>query len=334
MDQAKVNQAHQLIKESKFIVITAHKSPDGDSVGSSTAMLNYLKELGKDAVICFPDPYPYFLDWMEGTDQLINCEDHKSEVEAAFAKADLVFCLDYNSISRVGDMQSVLAKCNAPKVMIDHHENPDMEFCDIVLSYPKVCSTAQLIFQFIETGGNKQLMNSAIGNSIYCGIMTDTGSFRFPSTTSETHRIIADLMDAGVQNSFVHESVFDTNSIDRLKLRSHILLNNLKLIQNGKVAIVSVSNKELEDLNYTKGDTEGLVNQALSINGVQMAVFFKEQDGLVKISFRSKGDLFVNEFASAYFSGGGHKYASGGKYVGKLKDAIESFVTLVGNIVS
>lgn len=334
MDQEKVKHAHELIEKANFIVITAHKSPDGDSVGSSTAMLNYLKQLGKDAVICFPDPYPFFLDWMEGTNQLINCEENKSEVEEAFNKTDLVFCLDYNSISRVGEMQNMLANCSAPKVMIDHHENPDTEFCDIMLSYPKACSTAQLIFNFIDEAGNKYLINEAIGNSIYCGIMTDTGSFRFPSTTSETHRIIGDLMDAGVKNNYVHESVFDTNTMDRLKLRSHILLNNLDLVQNGKVAIVSVSNKELSELNYTKGDTEGLVNQALSINGVQMAVFFKEQDGLVKISFRSKGDLYVNEFASAHFSGGGHKYASGGKYVGKLKDAINNFVTLVPKIVS
>jgi phosphoesterase RecJ-like protein len=334
MDKTLIKEAHELIDQANFIVVTAHKSPDGDSVGSSTAMLNYLKAIGKDAVICFPDAIPFFLNWMTGTDSILRVDSQRDEVQAAFDKADLVFCLDYNSITRIGDVQGIMSGCDAKKVMIDHHENPDMDFCDVTISYPKACSTAELVYQFIDGAGNKNVITSDIGNSLYCGIMTDTGSFRYPSTSSTTHRIIADLMDCGVKNSFVHEQVFDTNTMDRLKLRSHIMMNSLQLIEDDQIAMISVSQFELTDLNYTKGDTEGLVNQALSINGVRMAIFFKEQDGLIKISFRSKGDLYVNEFASAYFHGGGHKYASGGKFVGKLSEGIDRFVTLANKLVS
>ena len=311
-----------LINDPKCVIV-AHKSPDGDSIGSSLGLFQYLKKKGFKVDICHPDPAPHFLDWLTDISSIYNGEDNLSEVTERLNDADLIFCLDFNDTSRVGKLSDVLRNAKGKKVMIDHHLNPSDEF-DLTFSDTSACSTAQLIVELISAMGDEPLLDEKIGTPLYCGIMTDTGSFRFSSVTAETHEIIAKLIKVGVKSYKIHESVFDTNTLDRLKLRGYIINEKLELFHNGKTAIMSLSKKDLDQFNYQKGDTEGLVNVGLSIVGVTRSIFLKESDGIIKISFRSKGkDNPVNILAQENFSGGGHANAAGGKWEGTMQDAID-----------
>lgn len=317
------------IKEAKNIVITSHKSPDGDSIGSSLALYHFIQSLGKSSVVCHPDKAPNFLLWVEGALDIVSNEEQQDEVIQKMRDADLIFCLDYNSADRVGkDMQTLLEQASAKKIMIDHHMHP-ADFCEIIVSETSVCSTSQLIFELIDQSGNSELLNESIGVPIYLGIMTDTGSFRFPSVQARTHEILAALIRTGIKHFEIHEKVYDTNTVDRLQLRGYALSEKLELIENYPVALISVTEEELNRFHYQKGDTEGLVNVALSVDSIKVAAFFAEKDGAVKISFRSKGDYFVNELANDHFEGGGHKYAAGGISFDSLENTINKFKSLI-----
>ncbi|MFK8039018.1 MAG: bifunctional oligoribonuclease/PAP phosphatase NrnA [Crocinitomicaceae bacterium] len=313
----------------KKIVITSHKSPDGDSIGSSIALMHFLIKIGQTPTICHPDKMPDFYEWLEGSETILNYDNDSEQIEDLMNKADIIFCLDYNHSSRIGDMQTALEYSNAKKVMIDHHQNPDSSFFDILFSFPAISSTCELIYEFILEFGDEKIINPEIGEAIYCGIMTDTGSFRFPSTTSRTHSIIAKLIDFGVKNHSIHEQVYDVNTISKIKLNGFAMSEKLVVLDNLNVAYISLSKSELKAYNSGKGDTEGLVNKALSIKGIKMAIFLKEDSHYIKMSFRSKGDTYVNELASDYFEGGGHKYAAGGKSDDNMEKTIEKLVTLL-----
>ena len=314
-----------LIEKADNIVITSHRSPDGDSIGSSMGLYFFLENLGKKAILCHPDPCPDFIEWAKNGVQIHDFENEPEFVQEKMNNADLIFCLDYNGASRLGrDMEPVLVAAKGKKVMIDHHLNPD-DFVDVAVSQPNVCSTSQLIYELIESSGNIDLLDAKVGTPIYLGIMTDTGSFRYSSLSARTHEILAVLLKKGVKHSEIHEATFDNNRIDKVKLRAHIIAERLEIIPAWKVAIVSVTEKVLERFNFIKGDTEGLVNVALSLEGVEAAVFFREDKDMVKISFRSKGDLAVNTIANDYFNGGGHKNAAGGASFTSLEEAISKF---------
>ncbi|PKR80090.1 phosphoesterase [Brumimicrobium salinarum] len=320
--ESKLTQVQNLFLEKKNFVITAHKSPDGDSIGSSVALYHYLKKKKINVTICHPDPHPYFLDWMKGTETIINYEQTPDAVKAKLEEADVIFCLDFNTLNRIGGMSKVVENSKAEKIMIDHHLHPSDEF-DINFSDPASCSTAQLIADFILCMNDEQLLDENIGEAIYTGIMTDTGSFRFSSVTSHTHEVIALLMKYGVKPYKIHEAVFDTNTLDKLRLRSYAINEKLEIIPDSQTAIISLTQAELKKYNYVKGDTEGLVNVGLSINGIKRSIFLKE-DGIIKISFRSKGENNpVNVMAATHFEGGGHANASGGKWNGTLAEAIQ-----------
>ena len=323
------NRIVELIQNAQNIVITSHRSPDGDSIGSSLGLYRFIQALGKTAEICHPDPCPSFVDWAKGDAVIIDFEENEAEVTSKMTAADLIFCLDYNGANRLGhEMGDILTSCKGTKVMIDHHLNPD-DFVDVSVSEPSVCSTAQLIYELIDASGNIKLMNATIGAPIYLGIMTDTGSFRFSSVTARTHEIIAGLINAGVNHTAVHQDTFDNNRLDKLKLRGHIIAERLEIIPEYKVAVISVTENILESFNFIKGDTEGLVNLALSIEGVEMAAFFTEKGDDVKMSFRSKGELVVNVIANENFDGGGHKYAAGGINHDTLDNTIAKFKSLL-----
>ena len=319
----------ELIKAAKNIVITSHRSPDGDSIGSSLGLYRFIQALGQSASICHPDPCPSFIEWVKDDAVIIDFEESKTEVVEIMQAADLIFCLDYNGANRLGHaMGEVLTACKGTKVMIDHHLNPD-DFVDVSVSEPSVCSTAQLVYELVNDSGNSDLMTAAIGTPIYLGIMTDTGSFRFSSVSSRTHEIIAKLIDAGVDHTAIHQDTFDNNRLDKLKLRGHIIAERLEILAEYKVAIISVTEDILESFNYIKGDTEGLVNLALSIEGVEVAAFFTEKGEDVKMSFRSKGELAVNVIANENFDGGGHKYAAGGINHDTVENTIAKFKSLL-----
>lgn len=315
------------------IVIVSHKSPDGDSIGSSLAMYHLLRKWKQDVVVVHPDVAPEFLSWLPGADTIVSFEYEADKATELLSTADVICCLDFNEPGRVGkDMQPALEQSPAVKVMIDHHLYPS-DFCAYSISEPEVCSTAQLVFEWLETTDQLSLLDETIGTCLYLGLMTDTGSFRFPSVTARTHHIVAALLDTGVVHNLIHERVFDTNTIDRIRLRGFALSEKLVCLEGIPVAYISLSQEELERFHYKKGDTEGLVNQILGIQGIQMAALFTEKDGLIKISFRSKGNYEVNELASTYFEGGGHKYAAGGASSVSLNETTAKFVTIVHEFI-
>ncbi len=329
----KLNELKSLLNKPKNIVITAHKSADGDSVGSSLALFHFLKKLNHHVTICHPDKAPNFYHWLTGSEEILTLEENTAGIIEKFKKADIIFSLDYNHPSRIGELQPLFIESSAVKIMVDHHQNPAKEFFDLNFSYPTISSTCEIVYELIVNLKDITYVDVPTGEAVYCGIMTDTGSFRFPSTSARTHRIIAELLELGVVNHKVHEAVFDTNNIEKIKLNGFALSEKLTVLEKYPVAYISLSKLEQTKFKAKKGDTEGLVNKALSIQGVKMAVFFKEDNEYVKISFRSKGDTYVNKLASENFEGGGHIYAAGGKFDGTLDEAIEKFVTLIPQYV-
>lgn len=325
-----IQHLKKLIGGAESICITAHKSPDGDAVGSSLALWWYLKAIGKEASVVLPDGYAEFLGFLPGADEIVIYDQQKEEATKSITGADLIFCLDYNQLNRTGAMQDILAqqKGSKPFVLIDHHQDP-ADFPDVLISDTASCSTAQLIYRVIDALGDRDKIDSNAAKGMYCGIMTDSGSFRFPAVTPETHEITADLLRKGADHAAVHRAVYDTNLLDRLRLVGYALSEKLVVMEEHHAAYISLSAEELEKFNYRPGDTEGLVNQALSIKGVNFAAFIREGNNQIKLSLRSQGQFRVNEIAAKYFNGGGHHNAAGGAMSARLDDVIDKFIDVV-----
>ena len=299
------------IQAATHIVITAHKSADGDSIGSSLGLLHFIEKLGKQAVVCHPDKAPDFLYWLD-TSSIILMDENPEEVTVQMKKADLIFCLDYNATNRVGpDMQALLEAATAKKIMIDHHLNPE-NFPTLTISETTASSTAQLIIDLIEQSGHIALLDKKIGTPLYVGILTDTGSFRFSSVKPHTHEVLAKLLAAGVEHHLIHENLNDTNTESRLRLQGYAMSEKLEILYDHHVAIISLTKEELTKYNYKKGDTDSLANTILSIKGMKAAIVFSERDGIMKISFRSKGAENPVNVLAGHFDGGGHANAAGG----------------------
>ena len=309
------------IDKSQKALITTHKSPDGDAIGSVVSWYFFLKNLGKEAHVVIPDrPADFLLPFLKDVDYSIYDQGFHQNV----ADFDTLYCLDYNGAGRVGkDMESFVLDFPATKVMIDHHPHPQ-DFCQITISRPEVCSTAQLIFECIEEMGYIQQLDVAVGKGIYLGMLTDTGSFRFPSVKAKTHEVLAYLLKIGVNHVDIHEAIYDVNTVSRLQLRGYAIAEKLELFPGLPIGLISLTLDELHRFHYQKGDTEGLVNVILSI-----AAFFVEHEDGIKISFRSKGKYFVNEFSAKHFMGGGHQYAAGGFSNEPLSVTIDRFRSLV-----
>ena len=317
------------INAASNIVITAHKSADGDSIGSSLGLLYFIEKLGKKAVVCHPDKAPDFLHWLD-TSAVLLMEENEEEVIEQMQKADLIFCLDYNATNRLGpEMQVLLEEATCKKIMIDHHLNPE-EFSTITLSETSASSTSQLIVDLIEKSGNLELLDEKIGIPLYVGILTDTGGFRFNSVKPRTHEVLAKILAAGVQHHLIHEKLSDNNTESRLRLQGFAMSEKLEILYEQNVGIISLSKEELAKYNYKKGDTDSLANTVLSIKGMKAAIVFTERDGIIKISFRSKGsENPVNILAKEHFNGGGHANASGGMSDLTIKETLEKLKGLI-----
>ena len=311
------------------IVITAHKSADGDSIGSSLGLLYFIEKLGKKAVVCHPDKAPDFLYWLD-TSAIILMEENPEEVTAQMQNADLIFCLDYNATNRVGpEMQELLEAATCKKIMIDHHLNPE-EFPAITVSETTASSTSQLIVDLIEESGHLELLDEKIGTPLYLGILTDTGSFRFNSVKPRTHEVLGKILAAGVEHHLIHEKLSDNNTETRLRLQGYAMSEKLEILYDYNVAIISLSKEELAKYHYKKGDTDSLANLVLSIKGMKAAIVFTERDGIMKISFRSKGaENPVNMLAKEHFNGGGHANASGGMSDLTVDETLEKLKGLI-----
>jgi len=331
MEQQYIKKTNELLQNAKNLVITCHKNPDGDAIGSNLALYNYFINKGFNVKVIVPNDFPDFLKWLPNSETILIYDENKEEADSFINNADIIFSLDYNSLHRTGAMQEILKKASANFIMIDHHQQPE-DFAVVTYSDTSICSTCQMVYHFIDSLGDLKELNKEIGECIYTGIMTDTGSFRFRSTTSTTHRVIAQLIDLGVDNAQVHQNVYDNNSYSRLQLLGKAL-NNLKTIPELNTAYISLSSEDLKRFNAQKGDTEGVVNYALSLKGVKIAALFKEDidQGIVKMSFRSKGDFSVNELARTHFNGGGHINAAGGISTDSFNDTIEKFISILPN---
>ncbi|MGB0887093.1 MAG: DHH family phosphoesterase [Vicingaceae bacterium] len=316
-----MEEIKKVLAKANKIVITTHKSPDGDAIGSSLALYHFLKKEGKEVAVIIPDPFPTFLNWMEGADSILYYDSQKEVADKLIANTDVIFSLDYNSLTRILDLRNPIEQSNATKIVIDHHQDPQ-EFADHYFVDTTSCSTCQLIYEFIEGLDLIKHIDKAIGECIYCGIMTDTGSFRFPSTTSKTHNIIAHLIDLGVENSKIHQEVYDNSSEHRLRLLGYALTEKMVVLSEHQAAYISLSQEELKRFSFKKGDTEGLVNYALSINGIRFAALITEKEDMISLSLRSKDDFYVNKIANEHFNGGGHIYAAGGMLETTLKEAV------------
>jgi phosphoesterase RecJ-like protein len=317
------------IQAASHIVITAHKSADGDSIGSSLGLLYFIEKLGKKAIVCHPDKAPDYLYWLDTT-AIILMEENPEEVTAQMKKADLIFCLDYNATNRVGpDMQALLEEATGKKIMIDHHLNPE-DFPTLSISETTASSTAQLIVDLIEESGHIELLNEKIGTPLYLGILTVTCSFKFNSVKPRTHEILAKILAAGVKHHLVHDKLNDTNTESRLRLQGYAMSEKLEILYDYHVAIISLSKEELAKYNFKKGDTDSLANLLLSIKGMKVAIVFTERDGIMKISFRSKGaENPVNVLAAEHFDGGGHANAAGGMSDLTVGETLEKLKELI-----
>jgi phosphoesterase RecJ-like protein len=334
MIKNQLKQLKQWLDKPATVVIIPHKNPDGDAMGSCLAWQGMLNQLGHSTSVIAPNDYPTFLHWLPGHDSVLIYENDQELANKLIAGANIVFTLDFNTLKRIDQMGARVAESAAKKVMIDHHQEPD-DYADIMFSNPAIGSTCEFVFQIIDAMGLAKHINQDIASCLYTGIVTDTGSFRFPSVTSATHRAVATLIDAGANHSEIHEKIKDNARPDRLKLLG-IALKNMVFISKYKTAYITISQDELDACNYQKGDTEGFVNYGLSVAGIEMAVLMTEskKEEMIKISFRSKGDLAVNLFAKTYFEGGGHINAAGGKSDKTLRETEAYFLKSLAAFLS
>lgn len=327
-DSKDIAQVQHELSTPRKIAIVTHYKPDGDALGSSLALYDFLKIKGHDVVVVSPSDYPDFLKWMPGNDTIVNFEFSPAKAQELLNDAELIFMLDFNDERRVEKMEDVLRATKAFKIMIDHHLHPT-DFCDVTFSFAAASSTCELIYRFAKAIDAKFNPSLPFAESIYTGIMTDTGSFRFSSTTGDVHNIIADLLNAGVIPNKIHEAIYDNFSANRTHFLGFCLKDKLVVLEELNVAYIVVSKKELYQYKHQTGDTEGIVNYALGIKGMRMAAFFCEHENIIKISFRSKDDFSVRELAAEHFSGGGHQNAAGGKSLISLDETIAKFLALL-----
>jgi phosphoesterase RecJ-like protein len=317
------------LKQPRKVVITMHQKPDPDAMGSSLGLYLFLKQLGHDVTVISPTNWADFMNWMPGASKVLNYEIQTDACNEVIANADWFFCLDFNTLSRTRKMAEQLKKTHCIKLLIDHHQMPETEAFDYGVSDTSKSSTCEMLYDFICDAGYSDKINIEIAECIYAGVMTDTGSFRFPSTTASVHRLVAHLMDIGLKHSIIHENIFDNYLENRLRFFGHIFMNRMEVYYEYNTVLIYASRNDLQKYEIKTGDTEGLVNFPLSIKGIKLVALIFDRDEEIKLSFRSKGDFDVNVFARSYFNGGGHKNAAGGSSSDTLEKTIERFIAAI-----
>ena len=329
-DIEKLELYKEWIGNAKEIVLTSHQNPDGDAFGSTLALYGYLKKFSFEKITFIsPTDYADFLAWMPFVaDILVYDNKNKEKANELIASADIVFCLDFSSGSRMKDMKDQVFNSKAKKIIIDHHERPE-GFADLMFWHQKASSTCELVYQMISKLGHEDLIDLDIATCIYTGLLTDTGSFKFEATSPEVHRIAGKLLEIGVVPGEIHRSLFDNNQFEKLQFLGYVLSKKMHYLPEYRVCWISISEKELNKYHSRSGDTEGIVNYGLSIEGAVMSAIFIEKEGLIKISFRSVHDFSVADLARDYFEGGGHKNAAGGRSELSLEETVQKFLTLL-----
>jgi phosphoesterase RecJ-like protein len=324
-----LSELTDLLATPQKIVITTHHKPDGDAMGSSLGLYAYLIQKGHHVTVITPTDYPYFLHWLPNNSDVVIYTEKQAEAAVLVAEAALIFCLDFNTLSRINELGELIRAADGYKIMIDHHLEPE-DFDDFRHWNINACAAAQQVYDFIvNVLGDGASMTKDIATCLYTGIMTDSGSFRFPSATSTVYRIGADLIDLGAEHWRIHQLVYDNATENRLRFLGHCLTNKLEILREYNTAIITVTAEELKHYNIVTGDTEGIVNYALSVNGIKLAAFIIERTDRVKLSLRSTGDFPANEICKKYFNGGGHRNAAGGASDKSLAETVDSFKALL-----
>ncbi len=331
MNLPDIDSLKDLLSSPKKISIITHTNPDGDAIGSSLALYNYLIIKGNSVKVIVPNDFPDFLAWMPNADKILINSRKAKECKDVISQSDIVFCLDFNALSRIDKVENYIKETSAKKILIDHHLQPETESFDYCISIIKVSSTSELVYEFISELGDENLINKDISECLFVGIMTDTGSFSFSCNYERTFEITARLIGKGLDAEHVHRLVYDTYSENRMRLLGHCLSERLVVHPDFSTAYIYLTKEDLKRFNYQVGDTEGVVNYALSIKGIQLAALFTERENKIRISFRSKGNFDVNIFARTHFEGGGHKNAAGANSYIQLNDTLDRFETILND---
>ncbi|MBI3883448.1 MAG: bifunctional oligoribonuclease/PAP phosphatase NrnA [Sphingobacteriales bacterium] len=321
-----IDQLYPLLSQPKKVVITMHQKPDGDAMGSTLGLYHFLKQFGHTVTVISPTNWPAFINWMPEIKLVLDYERQTQKSDVLIEEADWIFCLDFNRLSRTKLMENKLGQSKGQRILIDHHEEPDLDKFAYGISNPDKSSTCEMVYDFIVNSGHSDKINAEVAESLYTGVMTDTGSFRFPSTSASVHRMVATLKEKGLKHSRIHEELFDNNSENRYRFLGNILSNRLEVFYEYNTALITIPQSDLIKYNVKTGDTEGLVNYPLGIQGIKMAAIIIDRGEERKSSFRSNGAVDVNNFASKYFNGGGHYNAAGANNKESLEEVRAKFI--------
>ena len=324
-----IREIYPLLTTPRKVVITTHQKPDADAMGSSLSLYHFLRSFGHTVTVISPTNWAKWLDWMSGANTVIDYELNREKAESIILGADWVFCLDFNHLDRTKNLAPVLRKTAATRILIDHHQQPEVATFAYGVSDTSKSSTCQMVYDFIVGAGYSDSINLTVAECLYAGVIADTGSFRFPSASADVHKMVADLKGRGLQHTKVHENIYDNFLENRLRFIGHILLHRMDVFYEYNTALISIPKKDLLRYEIKTGDTEGLVNYPLSIQGIKLAALVIDRDEERKWSFRSKDDFDVNTFARKYFDGGGHFSAAGGRSNASLEATIQRFIEVM-----
>ena len=324
-----VSEIFPLLDQPKNVVVTFHQKPDADALGSALGLYHFLKQLNHEVTVISPTNWSGFLSWMPGCKKVLDYEMQTAKATDVLNKAEWIFCLDFNTMDRTKKMAGILTELPCIKILIDHHQQPQTEVFNYGISDVKKSSTSEMVYDFIIASGHADKINTNVADCLYAGVMTDTGSFRFTSTSASVHRMVADLKDRGLEHSQIHENLFDNFLESRFRFFGHVLLNRMEVFYEYNTALIAIPQSDLIKFHVKTGDTEGLVNFPLSIHGIKLAAIIIDRGDERKSSFRSKGGFDVNTFARKYFNGGGHFNAAGGKNSESLDEVVKKFKTAI-----
>ncbi|MCQ2287734.1 MAG: bifunctional oligoribonuclease/PAP phosphatase NrnA [Muribaculaceae bacterium] len=331
LNKASYNAIRQLVDNARNIVITCHLSPDGDAVGSTLALCRVLRHMGKYATVVTPDMVPRSLHFVPMVKDITAFTMNEARARSLVSQCDLIFCLDFNSLHRIDRLGEVFMQSSAPRILLDHHLNPENLF-DVVVSYPELSSTCEVVYRVINEMGWRRFMDKLTAQYIYLGMMTDTGNFTYSSDYPEVYEILADLVSFNIDKQRIYNLAMNTFSADCLRIQGYALAEKMQLFIEDGAALITLNREELDRFNYKRGDTEGLVNKPLAIPGIQWVVFLREDPDVIKVSCRSEGDFSVSDICSRYFHGGGHKNAAGGELHCTMDEAVDEFKKVLDDI--
>lgn len=335
MNQQIIVNIRDRILQSASIVIVTHTNPDGDAIGSSLGLYHFLRSFHPKANVCVivPNEFPSFLKWMPGVEDVMIFQSSEDASLKVLANADLCFCLDFNSLKRTDKLSPHLEGSDVFKILIDHHPQPENTY-DLMISCTQSSSTSELIYDLIHAMSGNGGLNKDVASCLYVGIMTDTGSFSYSCRRPDTYLAVAELIRQGIDSELIHRKVYDTYSENRMRLLGYCLSERLTVLKDFRTAYIYLTSDDLAHFDHQNGDTEGVVNYALSIEGIVLAVLFTQKEDKIRLSMRSKGEFSVNDLARKHFNGGGHRNASGGDSFSSMKDTLAFFETILNDYQS